>query len=83
MTSGFSWAVRCSGFVILFFAIVINILLRPRLPPRKAGPIVEWAAFREPAYLLFAIGMFLIFWALYLGFFYVSPSEKHFWVPTF
>ncbi|MCJ1281871.1 hypothetical protein MMC26_001194 [Xylographa opegraphella] len=70
---GFPWAVRSAAFVALFFAVIINILLRPRLPPRKAGPIVEWAAFREPSYVLFAIGMFLIFWALYFGFFYVSP----------
>ncbi len=79
MKAGFPWAVRCSGFVILFFAIVINILLRRRLPPRKAGPIVEWTAFREPAHVLFAISMFLVFWALYFGFFYVSPSEKSCW----
>ena len=63
---------------MLFFAIVINILLRPRLPPRKVGPVVEWAAFREPTYVLFAIGMFLIFWALYFGFFYVGLAEESF-----
>lgn len=74
--SGFPWAVRCSGFIALCFAIAINLLLRPRLPPRKSGPIMEWAAFREPPYVLFSIGMFLIFWALYFGFFYVSPKTS-------
>ena len=75
--SGFPWAVRCAGFVALLFSIVINLLLRPRLPPRKSGPIIEWAAFLEPAYVLFSIGMFLIFWALYFGFFYArSPLSS-------
>ena len=58
----------------LFFSIIINLLLRPRLPPRKSGPIIEWAAFLEPAYVLFSIGVFLMFWALYFGFFYVRLS---------
>ena len=69
---GFLWAVNCSGFIMLLFAIAINLLLRPRLPPRKSGPLIEWDALREPPYVLFAIGMFLIFWAIYFGFFYVS-----------
>ena len=73
--SGFPWAVRCAGFVALFFSVIINLLLRPRLPPRKSGPIIEWAAFLEPAYVLFSIGVFLMFWALYFGFFYVRLSS--------
>lgn len=72
LVPGFPWAVRCVGFVALGFSILILIILRPRLPPRKAGPLIEWAAFQEPAYVLFSIGMFLIFWALYFVFFYVS-----------
>lgn len=70
--SGFSRAVQIQGFIALAFAIIINLLLRPRLPPRKSGPLVEWPAFREPAYSLFTVGMFLIFWALYFCFFYVN-----------
>lgn len=63
---------RVQACIALFFAIVINVLLRPRLPPRKSGPLVEWSAFREPTYALFTAGMFLIFWALYFCFFYVN-----------
>ena len=76
---GFPWAVRCSGFIALFFAILVNLLIRPRLAPRKSGPIVEWSALREPAYVLFAIGMFLIFWSLYFTFFYVGDNLP---IPT-
>jgi MFS family permease len=73
---GFPWAVRCLAFVMLAFAVAGVALLKPRLPPRKSGPWVEWGAFKEVPYLLFAAGMFLLFWALYFGFFYVSEATQ-------
>ncbi|CEL10312.1 Putative Monocarboxylate transporter [Aspergillus calidoustus] len=69
---GFPWAVRCMGFVVLAMAAVTLALLRPRLPPRKSGPLVEWSAFKEPAYLLFTFGVFLLYWTLYFAFFYIQ-----------
>ncbi|MCJ1312421.1 hypothetical protein MMC25_006095 [Agyrium rufum] len=69
---GFGWAVRVQGLVVLMFAILINLLLRPRAPPRKSRPLVDWQAFREPPYSLFAAGLFLIFWALYFGNYYIN-----------
>lgn len=69
--TGFPWAVRCMGFVVLLMVIIILALLRPRLPPRKSGPLVEWSAFKEPAYMLFTLGVFLLYWTLYFAFFYV------------
>jgi MFS family permease len=69
---GFAWTVRTMAFVILFNAIVILLIARVRLPPRKTGPIVEWSAFREPSYTLFCIGMFFNLWAVYFAYFYVS-----------
>jgi MFS transporter, MCT family, solute carrier family 16 (monocarboxylic acid transporters), member 3 len=72
MMLGFPWAVRCGGFIALLFAITILILIKPRMPPRRSGPLIEWAAFKEPTYTFFAIGVFLVYWALYFGFFYVS-----------
>jgi hypothetical protein len=38
--------------------------------------IVEWAAFTELPYLLFAIGMFMNFWGLYVGFFYIGSFSE-------
>jgi len=65
------------GFVVLFILIVINLLLRTRLPARKSGPLVEWSAFTEPAYILFTFGVVLLYWALYFAPFYVSPPHGH------
>ncbi|KAF6815819.1 MFS monocarboxylate transporter [Colletotrichum sojae] len=73
---GFPWAVRCSAFVALAVATIANVLLRPRLPPRRSGPLLEWAAFREGPYILFALGVFLYFMALYFGFFYINTYAR-------
>ncbi len=73
---GFPWAVRCAAFVALFISVIAVLILRPKLKPRKSGPIIEWEAFREGPYLLYLLGAFLFFWALYFGFFYVSAASS-------
>ncbi|KAF5025891.1 hypothetical protein F66182_2010 [Fusarium sp. NRRL 66182] len=74
---GFPWAVRCAAFVALVMIVAANLILKPYLPPRKSGPLVEWEAFRELPYLLFALGAFLNFYALYFGFFYVNVYARN------
>lgn len=69
---GFAWTVRAMALVVLVGSIIITSLVRPRLPPRKSGPIVEFAAFKENTYLLFAISMFFTLWAAYFAYIYVS-----------
>ena len=69
---GFAWTVRAIGLVILVLQAVAVCALRPRIPPRKMGPIVEWPAFRETPYALFALAYFLVMWAAYLPQYYVS-----------
>ena len=56
---------------MLGLALLANSLMRTRIPPRKLGPIVEWAAFREVPYVLFSTGMSLNFFGLYFAFYYV------------
>ncbi|PLB49264.1 MFS monocarboxylate transporter [Aspergillus steynii IBT 23096] len=73
---GFPWAVRCMGFVVLFVAVVINCVLCPRMPPRKSGPLVEWAAFKEPSYVMLTFGIFLIYWTFFFVFFYIQVYAR-------
>ncbi|KAL5381797.1 hypothetical protein DPSP01_006980 [Paraphaeosphaeria sporulosa] len=73
---GFGWTVRTMGFVILFDALVFLSIARPRLPPRKVGPIVEWSAFKDPAFSLFCCGMFLVLWAVFFAYFYISSFGR-------
>lgn len=74
---GYGWTMRVLGFISLVTLIPCVLLFKQRLPPRKSGPIVEWAAFKEGSYLLFAIGMFLNFWGLYVAFFYVGSFSRN------
>ena len=74
---GFPWTVRVLGFVMLAVSLITLAFTKPRLPPRKSGPIVEWSAFRELPYTLFAIGMFLNFWALYFAFYYIGSFGQN------
>lgn len=74
---GYAWALRCCGFVTIFMLAMCIVMLRPRLAPRKSGPLIELLAFKEPVYVLYASGSFFIFWALYFGYFYVSRPSGH------
>lgn len=77
---GFSWTVRAMGLVVLVTSVIVYLLVKPRLPPRRSGPIVEIGAFKESTYLLFAISMFFTLWAAYFAYYYVCslrfPPEK-------
>ncbi|PNP48314.1 hypothetical protein TGAMA5MH_00597 [Trichoderma gamsii] len=74
---GFPWAVRCAGFLALAMAVVANVLLKPRLPPRKTGPLLELKAFSELPYLLFSMAAFVYFYALYFVFFYINSYARN------
>ncbi|KAK0752288.1 major facilitator superfamily domain-containing protein, partial [Schizothecium vesticola] len=74
---GFPWAVRASGLLALVISSLALLLLRPRLPPRLAGPLIEWSAYREAPYALYTLGAFLFFMALYFGFFFITPYARN------
>ncbi|MCJ1360625.1 MAG: hypothetical protein MMC33_010633 [Icmadophila ericetorum] len=71
-TIGFGWTVRVMGLVILTLQAIAVYTLRPRIPPRKSGPIVDWLAFKEMPYTLFAFAYFLVMWGVYLPQYYIS-----------
>ncbi|KAL8671883.1 MAG: hypothetical protein Q9168_003636 [Polycauliona sp. 1 TL-2023] len=73
---GFGWTVRVLGFVMLALNILVFLFMKPRIPPRKSGPLVELAAFRELPYTLFSGGMFLSFWGLYFAFYYIGSFGR-------
>lgn len=77
---GFRWASRVVALVALVLCIGTCVLLRPFIPGRKTGPWVEWAAFKELTYSLFAAGSFLNFYAMYFGLFYVSLHVSFFMI---
>lgn len=73
---GFGWTVRIIGFIMVATNVITISFYRTRLPPRKSGPIVEWAAFKEAPYALYCVASFLYFWGLYFAFFYVGSYGR-------
>lgn len=53
---GFAWTARVLGFLNLGLLSVVFVFMRPRLPPRKSGPIIDMSAFKEPVYAFFVAG---------------------------
>lgn len=72
MTVGFPWAVRTMALIMLATLGIGIALLRPPLPPRKSGPIIDLAAFSDPAYTTFVTGLALGFMTFFIPFFYVE-----------
>lgn len=58
---GFAWTMRSVGLITLVCLGITNVIMKPRLKPRKVGSLVEWAAFKERPYALFAAGTPKIF----------------------
>lgn len=62
------------GFVILFDTAIILLLARPRIRTKTPAAFIEWSAFKELPFALFAIGIFFTLWGVYIAYFYVSFS---------
>ena len=72
---GFPWMVRVCGFIAVFLSAVGIALLRPRKLRRKPAPILDLGAFREPPFVAYAAGSFLIYVALLTMLLYVSIPQ--------
>ncbi|KAI8689457.1 hypothetical protein NCS56_00209200 [Fusarium sp. Ph1] len=59
-TIGFGWTVRAVGLVQLVTLCLASFLLRPRVPPKRSGSVVDLASFKEKPYACFAAGVFLL-----------------------
>lgn len=51
---------RAIGLVQLVALTIALLSLRPRLPPRTTGQLVEWDVFKELGYTFYGVGMFLV-----------------------
>ena len=69
---GFPWTIRVLGFINMACLLTTMAFMRPRLPPRKSGPVIEWQAFREVPYVLLLFGLSFVFGALFFSYYFVS-----------
>ncbi|KAL5340294.1 major facilitator superfamily domain-containing protein [Aspergillus crustosus] len=52
---GFGWTMRVMGFIMLVTQVPCIFLFKPRLAPRRSGPLVDWSAFREKPFVFFTL----------------------------
>ncbi|KAH7313765.1 major facilitator superfamily transporter [Stachybotrys elegans] len=69
---GFAWTIRAMASVQLGTLALVAVLMKPRLPPRRAGGLVDWTAFRELEYTFYVMGAFMAFWGVYFSFHYAA-----------
>ncbi|ROV87530.1 hypothetical protein VMCG_10686 [Cytospora schulzeri] len=67
-----AWATRIMAFIMLATLSVSIALMRPRLPPRKSGPLVDMDSLRNPPFATWLCAVFFVFIGLYIPFFYVQ-----------
>lgn len=74
---GFAWAVRVLGFFNLGLLCIIGAFMRPMLPPRKTGSMIDFSGYKEPPYALFVTAVFFVMWPIYYTFYYVCISPVY------
>ncbi|KAI1749748.1 MFS monocarboxylate transporter-like protein [Xylaria castorea] len=73
---GYPWTIRIMGFIMTFNTILIFVLGRPRKFKKDKRPLVDAAAFKEPVYSFFAVGVFFTLWGIYIAYFYTSTYGR-------
>lgn len=82
-SAGFPWTMRAIGFILLANLVACFLIIKPRLPPRDTGALIEWAAFRDAAYSFYAAGAFLSLWGVYGAFYFLASFARDIVEPAF
>ncbi|KAL4967689.1 MFS general substrate transporter [Aspergillus stella-maris] len=73
---GYGWTLRVMGLDMLVTSIPSLTLFKPRLPPRKTGPLIDSSAVHEIPFVFFTLSKFFNFWGLYFAFFYLGTFAR-------
>ncbi|EFQ29668.1 major facilitator superfamily transporter [Colletotrichum graminicola] len=73
---GLGWTIRSIALIQLVTLVMAGLLMKTRIPPRRAAPLVEWAAFKESEYSFYAAGAFMCFWGTYFAFHYLAAFSR-------
>lgn len=75
-TIGFGWTMRAIGFIQLGTLTLAIAFIKPRVAPTTSTLLVDWPAFKESEYTLYAIGSFLTYTGAFVPFFYVASYAR-------
>ncbi|KAI0157869.1 monocarboxylate permease-like protein [Hypoxylon sp. FL1284] len=75
---GYAWAMRITAFLILGLLVFGNLAVTSRLPPvRTPFTLAEYVTpFREPAFVLLAVGSFFLYIGAFLPFTFIIVQAK-------
>lgn len=68
---GFGWTVRVLGFINVACLTVVLAFSKPRLPPRKSGPLWDAESFKDVPYILMVLGICFLMPSIYFVLYYV------------
>jgi MFS family permease len=77
---GFPWAVRSIGFIALATFVLPLTVMRMRVRVPKPRAMVDWSAFRDAPFMVFTLGVLIVFIAQTVIIFYISfyPADRDF-----
>lgn len=77
---GFPWAVRCVGFIALATFMIPLAVMRMRVHVPKPRAMVDWSSVRDAPYIVFALGLLIVFIGNAVLIFYISfyPADRGF-----
>ncbi|KAM5343576.1 hypothetical protein ACJ41O_012113 [Fusarium nematophilum] len=75
---GFPWAVRSVGFVALASLTVPLAVMRMRVRVPKPRAVIDWSAFRDAPFMVFTLGVLIVFISNTVLLFYISffPADR-------
>jgi len=68
---GFGWTVRVLGFINVVALCTVLVFMKPRLPPRKSGPLFDHDTFRDVPYMMHVLGVCFLMPPVYFVYYYV------------
>ncbi|KAF6810229.1 riboflavin transporter MCH5 [Colletotrichum sojae] len=72
-SAGWAWGIRTMGFIVLLCCGIATLLIDTRLPPLPNASLhPDVRIFREPAFALATLGIFLLEWSLFIPLTYIS-----------
>ena len=76
---GFGWSVRVIGFIAFGTLLVPITVMKLRVKPPQARKLVDWSAFTDVPFMLFAVTCLIGFMGLYTILFYLSyyAEDQH------
>jgi hypothetical protein len=68
---GFAWTVHVLDFFNIISLAVVIAFMRPRLPSRKTGPLLDMAVFKDVPYMMHVLGICFNIPTVYFVFYHV------------